>query len=305
MFCQQCEQTARGTGCTVSGVCGKKPEVAALQDLLIYGLRALSHYARAGREAGLVDEAVNRFTAAALFTTLTNVNFDPGRFKELIHRCADLASGLKQKVEAAGVVVKADDPALSFQPADSLEALIKQGEEVGLALNPKAGEDIQSLQKTVLYGLKGIAAYTHHASVLGREDDAVYAFIHEALSSLYDCSPGFEGWIKMALRCGEVNLRAMELLDAANTGRYGHPVPTRVPLGHRKGKCILVSGHDLKDLEELLIQTEGLGISIYTHGEMLPAHGYPGLKNIRTFTAISGPPGRTRRRNFPNSPGPS
>ncbi|HOL17366.1 MAG TPA: hydroxylamine reductase, partial [Bacillota bacterium] len=225
--------------------------------------------------------------------------------KELIHRCADLASGLKQKVEAAGVVVKADDPALSFQPADSLEALIKQGEEVGLALNPKAGEDIQSLQKTVLYGLKGIAAYTHHASVLGREDDAVYAFIHEALSSLYDCSPGFEGWIKMALRCGEVNLRAMELLDAANTGRYGHPVPTRVPLGHRKGKCILVSGHDLKDLEELLIQTEGLGISIYTHGEMLPAHGYPGLKNIRTFTAISGPPGRTRRRNFPNSPGPS
>ncbi len=303
MHCLQCEQTARGTCCTVSGVCGKKPEVAALQDLLIYGLRALAHYARAGREAGLVDEAVNRFTVAALFATLTNVNFDPGRFQELIYRCAGLVSGLKQKMEAAGIVVQADDPALFFQPADSLESLIEQGEAVGLALNPEADEDIRSLQQTVLFGLKGVAAYMHHASVLGREDDAVYAFIHETLSSLYDCSPGYEGWIKMALRCGEINLRAMELLDAANTGRYGHPVPTRVPLGHRKGKCILVSGHDLKDLEELLVQTEGLGITVYTHGEMLPAHGYPGLKKYKHLYGHFGTAWQNQKKEFPQFPG--
>ncbi|UNC92859.1 hydroxylamine reductase [Candidatus Contubernalis alkaliaceticus] len=303
MFCNQCEQTAKGTGCTVSGVCGKKPEVAALQDLLIYAVKGLSIYANEGRQKGVVNQEVNRFTTKALFTTLTNVNFDPKRFQEYINYCVELTTGIKDEISAAGGIVDFSDPASKLKPAAEMEGLIKQGEELGLPVDHGAGEDIKSLQLTTLFGIKGVAAYAHHAELLGQEDDRVYAYIHQALSAMGDRNLGLEDWVGFALKCGEVNLIAMELLDKANTVKYGQPVPTEVPLGHKKGKCILVSGHDLKDLEALLQQTEGKGINIYTHGEMLPTHGYPELKKYGHFYGHYGTAWQNQKNEFADFPG--
>lgn len=304
MFCNQCEQTAKGTGCTVTGVCGKKPDVSALQDLLVNVVRGLANYAAEGRRVGVVDQEVNRFTVEALFATLTNVDFDPARFQELINRGVALRNKFREKVKAAGGDVNFNDPAADFNPAAELEGLVAQGEAVGLPSDRDADPDVQSLQMITVIGIKGIAAYAYHACILGQEDDAVYAYIHEAMASLLNRDLGISEWLELALRCGEINLRVMELLDAANIGAYGHPVPTEVPLGHKKGKGILVSGHDLKDLEELLKQTEGKGIYIYTHGEMLPAHGYPGLKKYSHFYGHFGTAWQNQKKEFPQFPGP-
>ncbi len=241
MFCNQCEQTAKGQGCTVRGVCGKPPEVAALQDLLIHAIKGLSLYAHEGRKKGLVDPDVNVFTVKGLFSTLTNVNFDAADFEKLIKQCADLTARFKEKVAAAGGNVEFSDPSASFQPARDLEGLIRQGQEVGMASDSSADADIQSLQQALLFGIKGISAYADHAYLLGKEDDRVFAFIHEGLAALTDKSLGLEDGLKLVLRCGETNLLTMELLDAGHTETFGHPVPTEVPLGHKKGKCILVS----------------------------------------------------------------
>lgn len=304
MFCNQCEQTAKGQGCTLKGVCGKDPEVAALQDLLVHALKGLSLYAHEARKNGFVDEEINRFTSKGLFTTLTNVNFDPHRFEKYIKICSALTERIKSKLEASGSNIHFSDPAADFKPAADLAGLIRQGEEVGMASDHEAAEDIQSLQQATLYGLKGVAAYAYHAAILGQEDDRVYAFMHEGLSALADRNLSMDDWVKLALKCGEINLIAMELLDKANTGAYGHPVPTEVPLGHKKGKCILVSGHDLKDLEEILKQTDGKGIYIYTHGEMLPAHGYPELKKYAHFYGHFGTAWHNQKKEFPAFPGP-
>lgn len=303
MFCNQCEQTAKGTGCTAIGVCGKKPDVAALQDLLVYAIRGLSHYAAEGRRVGVVDAEVNGFTVEAMFATLTNVDFDPVRFQELINRCVTLRQQMKEKVAAAGGNVQFADPAADFEPAADLDGLVAQGEAVGLPSDRDADPDVQSLQMITVIGIKGVSAYAHHARILGQEDDAVYAYIHEALAALTDRNLGLNEWVGLALRCGAINLRAMELLDAGNTGAYGHPVPTEVPLGHKQGKCILVSGHDLKDLEEILKQTEGKGIYVYTHGEMLPTHGYPGLKKYSHFYGHFGTAWQNQKKEFPQFPG--
>jgi len=303
MFCNQCEQTAKGAGCTVTGVCGKKPETAALQDLLLHAVKGLSLYAGEGRRVGVVDPEVNAFTVEALFSTLTNVDFDPDRFRALVNRCVELRERLKEKVAAAGGKGDFSDPSAGFRPGPALDDLIKQGGDVGLVTDHDAGPDIRSLQQITVYGIKGIAAYTDHARILGREDDRVYAFIHEAMSALVDRSLTLDDWVGLALKAGETNLRAMELLDAANTGTYGHPVPTRVPLGHRKGKCILISGHDLKDLADLLKQTEGRGIDVYTHGEMLPTHGYPELKKYGHFYGHFGTAWQNQKKEFPRFPG--
>ena len=303
MFCNQCEQTAKGTGCTVAGVCGKKPEVAALQDLLITAVKGLSIYAHEGRKKGVEDQDVNRFTTEALFTTLTNVNFDPERFREYINNCSELTSQMKIKAAAAGGNVEFSNPEANLVLAADLEGLIKQGEEMGLPVDGGAGEDIKSLQLTTLFGIKGVSAYAHHAYLLGQEDDRVYAYIHEALSSMGDRALGLEDWVGLTLKCGEINLVAMELLDKANTEKYGHPVPTEVPLGHKQGKCILVSGHDLKDLEALLKQTEGKKINVYTHGEMLPTHGYPELKKYQHFYGHYGTAWQNQKKEFAQFPG--
>ncbi len=303
MFCHQCEQTARGTGCTVKGVCGKKPEVASLQDLLIHVLKGLSLYAVEGRKIGVVDADVNHFTSESLFSTLTNVNFDMARFAVFIWRGRDLTKSLGEKVGNAGGKVDLAPPSVFFKASNNLRELIKQSEDMGYPWDSEAPEDIRSLQQILLFGIKGVAAYAHHAALLGQEDDTVYAFLHEALSALAGGDYTLDEWISLVLRCGEINLRAMELLDTGNTGSFGHPVPTEVPLGHKRGKCILVSGHDLKDLKAVLEQTEGRGIYVYTHGEMLPAHGYPELNKYKHFYGHFGTAWQNQKKEFPEFPG--
>ena len=304
MFCNQCEQTAKGKGCTTIGVCGKQPEVAALQDLLIYAVKGLSQVAVEGRRVGVTSPDANRFTCEAMFSTLTNVDFDPERFVQLINRCVELREGLKQEVRAAGGEPDFGDGPAAFWPADTMDGMVRQGEAHGLLSDINVDQDIASLRQVLLFGLKGVSAYADHAQILGQEDDMVYGFIHEALAATLDDSKGLEEMVSMVLKCGEVNLRTMELLDAGNTGTYGHPVPTEVPLGAKKGKAILVSGHDLKDLEEILKQSEGKGIYVYTHGEMLPCHGYPGLKRYSHFYGHYGTAWQNQQKEFPEFPGP-
>ena len=303
MFCYQCEQAAKGKGCEIQGVCGKNPEVAALQDLLIYSLQGLSLVAVAGRKVGVSDWDVNVFTCEAAFSTLTNVDFDPDRLVKLIRQSVELREGLKQKVvKAGGQADFATGPA-ALKPEATLDGLLKQAEAVGLKSYPAADADILALKHTLLFGIKGVCAYADHARILGQEDEKVYAFIHEGLAATADPNLGLNEMLGLVLKCGEINLRTMELLDAANTGHYGHPVPTNVPLGHKKGKAILVSGHDLLDLEEILKQSEGKGIYVYTHGEMLPCHGYPGLKKYPHFYGHFGTAWQNQAKEFPQFPG--
>jgi hydroxylamine reductase len=303
MFCYQCEQTAKGQGCDKIGVCGKQPEVAELQDLLVYALQGLSLFAVEAGRVGITDKEANSFTCTSLFSTLTNVNFDQKYFLETIPRAVKIREKLKTKIEAAGGKTGFAAPAAGFQPAGTIEGLLSQAAGVGLKAHPEENTDLRSLKHTLLFGIKGVAAYTDHARILGREDDAVYAFIHEALASLTRNDIPVNDRIGLVLKCGEVNLRAMELLDAGNTGAYGHPVPTPVALGHKKGKAILVSGHDLVDLEGILKQSEGKGIYVYTHGEMLPTHGYPGLKKYPHFYGHFGTAWQNQQKEFPTFPG--
>jgi hydroxylamine reductase len=303
MFCYQCEQTAKGEGCTKVGVCGKPHEVAALQDLLIYALKGLALGAIEGRKVGVIDREVNVFTVQALFSTLTNVNFDPARFIPLLNRTVALRETLKAKVKAAGGKVDLAEEVTHFKPETTLDGLVAQGEKVGLKSDPTVNPDLLSLEHTLLFGLKGIAAYADHAQILGQEDDTVYAFVHEGLAATLRKDLALNDWLGLVLKCGEVNLRTMELLDAGNTGTYGHPTPTKVPLGTKKGKAILVSGHDLKDLEELLKQTAGKGITIYSHGEMLPTHGYPVLKQYPHFFGHYGTAWQNQQKEFSAFPG--
>jgi hydroxylamine reductase len=303
MFCFQCEQTSKGEGCTKIGVCGKKPEVAALQDLLVYAIKGLSQYAVEGRKVGVSEPEVDRFTTKALFSTLTNVDFDPARFVELINETVKHREALKEKVRSAGGKTGLTEGPAVFKPESVLEAMVKQGEKVGVKSDPDVNPDILSLKELLVYGLKGAVAYADHAAILGQEDERVYAFMHEALAATLDGSLGVEELVGLALKCGEINLRAMELLDAGHTGAYGHPVPTPVSLGAKKGKAILVSGHDLKDLELLLQQTEGKGINVYTHGEMLPCHGYPGLKKYPHFFGHYGTAWQNQAKEFAKFPG--
>ncbi|MBN2109070.1 MAG: hydroxylamine reductase, partial [Deltaproteobacteria bacterium] len=298
MFCYQCEQTAKGQGCTVGGVCGKSPDVAALQDLLVHALRGLALYALEGIKKGVKVPGQDVFTAEALFSTLTNVNFDPDRFPSYINKAVELRNQLKEKTGAA---IK--EAAAAFMPAADLNGLIEQGAAVGLKSEPSVPADLLSLQHIVLFGIKGVAAYADHAQILGQQDEKVYNFLYEALAAPFNKSLGANEWVALALKTGEINLRVMELLDAANTGAYGHPVPTKVPLGAKKGKAILVSGHDLKDLAELLKQTEGKGITVYTHGEMLPCHGYPELKKYSHFYGHYGTAWQNQLKEFAAFPG--
>ena len=299
MFCYQCEQTAKGTGCTIQGVCGKAPEVAALQDLLTYAVIGLGQVAHAARAKGIVDNQVNRFTSEGLFSTLTNVDFDPDRFPPMINQAVGLRERLKAQLPG-----QAFSGAAAFTPAADQAGMIAQaGQVFSFQAAPGADPDVASLKHLTIFGLRGIAAYADHAAILGQEDDLVYAFMHQALAATQDPSLGVSDWVGIALKAGEVNIRAMEILDAGNTGAYGHPTPTKVPLGHKAGKAILVSGHDLRDLAMLLEQTAGKGITVYTHGEMLPTHGYPELKKHPHFFGHYGTAWQNQIREFPEFPG--
>ncbi len=304
MYCNQCEQTAKGIACTTIGVCGKKEDVADIEDLLIYALCGMSLFANEARQKDIVDEDMDRFVMEAVFSTLTNVDFDPERFVPMINKAVQLRDDLKTKVAAAGGKTDFDHPAATFTPASTVEELAKQGAELNFIQGLDKDENVRSLKQTLLYGLKGIAAYGDHAAILGQSDPVVAGFIYEALAALLAEGLTVEDCIPVAMKAGEINLKAMELLDTANTGTYGHPVPTSVPLGHRKNKCILITGHDLHDLELLLKQTEGKGIDIYTHGEMLPCHGYPELKKYDHFYGHYGTAWQNQHKEFPNFPGP-
>jgi hydroxylamine reductase len=304
MFCYQCEQTVKGQGCTKIGVCGKQPDVAALQDLLLYAVKGLAVTAKEARKANIQDEKINAFISKAVFSTLTNVNFDPDRLVALIKDCVVLREELKGKWSKAGLsgTMLTQGPA-AFVPASSLPDLVAQGEKVGIQPETAANADIFSLQQLLTYGLKGLAAYTDHALILGQKNDAVFEFIQDGLAATLDETLGVNDLVGLALKCGEVNLKAMELLDAGNTGTYGHPVPTKVPLYPKKGKALLVSGHDLKDLADILKQTEGKGINVYTHGEMLPSHGYPELKKYAHFYGHYGTAWQNQAKEFDEFPG--
>jgi len=308
MFCYQCEQAGKGTGCTEFGACGKDPETAALQDLLVYVAQGISQYAHRARQHGIIDHDADVFVMEALFTTITNVNFDPKRLEALLRKAAGIKESLRKEYAAVckGEHVKIEElqgPAL-WTPAADLGGLIRQGEAVSIEKRTAAlGADIAGTQDLILLGLKGTAAYADHALVLGKEDDSFYAFMHEALNFLVKPDPTMADLLGYALKTGEVNLKVMELLDVANTGSYGTPVPTAVRVTAVQGKAILVSGHDLKDLDALLQQTEGKGINIYTHGEMLPAHGYPGLKKYKHLAGNYGGAWQDQRKEFDAFPG--
>ena len=299
MFCFQCEQTSKGEGCSKIGVCGKKPEVAALQDLLIYAVKGLSLVAISGRKAGVRDPEIDHFACEAIFSTLTNVDFDPDRFVQLIHQTVKFRDELKAKVPGDSFP---EGPA-NFTPESTLDGLVAQGENVGVKSDPDIDPDILSLRELLIYGIKGVAAYADHAKILGKTDDRIFDFIHEAMAATLNKDLGADDYVGFVLKCGEVNLIAMEILDAANTGAYGHPVPTSVPLGAKKGKAILVSGHDLKDLEDILKQTQEKGIYVYTHGEMLPCHGYPELKKYDHFYGHYGTAWQNQAKEFDAFPG--
>ena len=303
MFCNQCEQTAKGVGCTQIGVCGKSGDVAALQDLLTYAVQGLSLVAVEARKVNIIDKKVDTFTLQAIFACLTNVDFDPLRFQTWISTAVTLRDELKTKVEAAGGNVTFSSPAASYTPADTVAGLAAEGEALDFMNSLDENEDLRSLKQITVYGLRGLAAYADHAAILGKEDDSVYVYIHETMANLAGGGQDLGALVALALKCGEVNIKAMELLDAGNTETYGHPTPTEVPLGTKAGKAILITGHDLKDLELLLKQTEGKGINIYTHGEMLPCHAYPELKKYSHFYGHFGTAWQNQAKEFPEFPG--
>lgn len=308
MFCYQCEQTWAGRACDKLGVCGKEPATAALQDLLVYAAKGVSQYAHRAAQLGIRDHDVDAFVIEALFTTGTNVNFDPARIEQMLRKAAAIRDRAKALYEdaclRAGRMPDSVDGPAQWKPGRDTDTLVQEGRSVGIPGQRAAlGDDLAGLRELLTYGLKGMAAYTDHALALGREDKDVFAFIHEALDFLTRPNPTVDGLFAICMRCGEVNLKVMEMLDEANTGTYGNPVPTKVRITPVQGKAILVSGHDLKDLEELLEQTQGTSINIYTHGEMLPAHGYPGLKKYTHLVGNYGGAWQDQAKDFGAFPG--
>lgn len=298
----------KGTGCTKFGVCGKDGDVAALQDLLINALKGISQYAHRAGALGKHSHEIDVFVVEGLFATVTNVDFDPARFEELLNTAYEMKMKARKLYEdacreAGNEIEEVSGPA-AWVPAGDLSGLIREGEEVGIeARTEKLGADAAGLLELLVYGLKGTAAYADHALILGKEDKTVFSFFHEALDFTTQSDLTVDALVGMNLKCGEVNLKVMALLDSANTGAYGNPVPTKVRVNPVKGKAILVSGHDLKDLYELLKQTEGKGINIYTHGEMLPAHGYPELKKFKHLAGNYGGAWQDQAKEFDEFPG--
>ncbi len=309
MHCFQCEQTGNGKACTRVGVCGKSPETSALQDLLVHCLKGIGVLGKKLGEMGLADEEADRFVIEALFTTVTNVNFDPERIREWIWNAYRIKEKLKEKFlgmfqEKEGKpFTGAWNPAAEFVPAETLEGLLEQGARVGIMADAALNEDVRSLRELLLYGMKGMAAYADHARILGQQDETVTAFFYRGLAALVDDLLSVEDLVALNMELGQANFRCMEILDKAHGSRFGHPVPTPVSLGVKKGPAILVSGHDLLDLYELLRQTEGKGIHVYTHGEMLPAHGYPVLKKFPHLAGNYGGAWQDQQREFDLFPG--
>jgi hydroxylamine reductase len=311
MFCYQCEQTVKSKACTANmGVCGKDAVTSDMQDLLIHVSKGISIYARQMEKmSAKLDPEYARFVTEALFSTITNVNFDAQNLKELVKKGLQLKSKLKEQYEStlSAKGLKAEElyaPAEWNNFNEDVTVLAREAAAFGSEerIN-KLGADRAGLADLILFGLKGMAAYADHAYILGYEDQTIYSFFFEALEFISNEEASINDLLGMALRCGEVNIKVMELLDKANTETYGHPEPTKVLVSAKKGKAILVSGHDLKDLEELLKQTVGTGINVYSHGEMLPTLAYPGLKKYAHLAGNYGGAWQDQQKEFDAFPG--
>lgn len=300
MFCYQCEQTAGGKGCTKMGVCGKTPEIAALQDLLIYQIKGISCYAiELLNKKENIDKDIVSFIENSLFTTLTNVNFDADVHVKLLKQSQKIKEKLRSKV---GNIKNSTDHA-KYNLSDTKAQMLKDAKVAGIMYDQKLDADIRSLRQTILYGLKGISAYGHQARALGYYSDEVDNFYVRALEAITDDSLTVEDLIQWTMRTGEMSVAVMQKLDEANTKTYDNPSPQSVNVHVKKGPFIIVSGHDLKDLQMLLEQTEGKGINIYTHGEMLPSHGYPELKKYSHLVGNFGGAWQDQQKEFDNIPG--
>ncbi|MGB3510634.1 MAG: hydroxylamine reductase [Microcoleaceae cyanobacterium] len=304
MFCEQCEQTASGQGCHQWGACGKGPELNAVQDLLIYCLRGLAEVRLQAKQLNIPTREIDVFICESIFATMTNVNFNKKSFAEYIKQAIAHRENLKTQIQQTNTSIEWF-PLANYQP-DYNESLSLQGQNASLKLIAQADNnvDIFSLKLTVIYGIKGAASYTFHAMELGEEDEKIYDFIAETLVALDNPDLTLDDWVNLALKVGEINFKAMELLDAGHTKTYGHPVPTSVPLNPRKGKAILVSGHDIRQIAAILKHTANTGITVYTHGELLPAHGYPLLKQqYPHFYGHYGTAWQNQTKDFAKFPG--
>ena len=300
MFCYQCEQTAGGKGCTKMGVCGKTPEIAALQDLLIYQIKGISCYAKEIVEKGEnVDKSIVTFIENSLFTTLTNVNFDADFHVEMLKE----SQRIKEKVRKQVGKIKNDTDHATYNLSETKSEMLEDAKKAGIMYDQKLDPDIRSLRQTIIYGLKGISAYGHQARELGYYDDQVDNFYIRALEATTDDTLSVEELIRWTMRTGDMSVAVMKKLDEANTTVYDNPSPHKVNVHIKKGPFIIVSGHDLRDLEMLLEQTEGKGINIYTHGEMIPSHGYPGLKKYPHLVGNFGSAWQNQQKEFYNIPG--
>ncbi len=308
MFCYQCQETAKNQGCTIKGVCGKSEEVANLQDVLIFVVKGISFWSNKARSVGKKDTEADLFVIEALFSTITNANFDPEDMVNFINKAVQLRDKVKSVFlnaykEKNGSDFSGDIPqAASWVPSDGKAEYLDKAPSVGVL--SQENEDIRSLRELLTYGIKGISAYADHAYVLNEKSEDIFSFIHEGLAATTDDSLEIGDLLGLVLKCGEYGVNVMALLDKANTETFGVPEITQVFTGTLKGPGILVSGHDLLDLEELLKQTEGKGINVYTHGEMLPAHGYPELKKYKHLAGNYGSSWWKQQEEFADFNGP-
>ncbi len=299
MYCDQCEQVAGGRACTRMGVCGKDPELAGLQDLVVHQLKGIGVLGSRALERGIeIPEDITAFVQEATFETLTNVDFDPDRF----HRLLDEGDAAKERLRSLVGEDPGDHPAVTYRPPADPDERLADAMNVGILAEHDLDEDIRSLRQTLVYGMKGMAAYAHHARILGETDPGVDAFFYRGFDAAATSEDADE-LLGLLMELGETNLRCMEILDRGNTGTFGHPEPTSVPVTVKEGPFIVVSGHDLKDLADLLEQTEGKGVNVYTHGEMLPGLAYPELKKYPHLVGNFGGAWQDQQREFDGIPG--
>ncbi|MEZ5103176.1 MAG: hydroxylamine reductase [Draconibacterium sp.] len=302
MFCYQCQEAAKGIGCTIAGVCGKKDSTANLQDLLIYVSKGVSLFAGIARENSVTISKADKFVFEALFTTITNANFDDSKIISKIKEGIQVRNELKQELIEKGVQIPANLPANASWTENDDEVIEAKSRLVGILTEPD--EDVRSLKELLTYGVKGMAAYAEHAFNLGYSDDRVFAFMHKALIATTKTNISVDELVALTLECGEYGVNVMALLDKANTESYGNPEITKVNIGVRNNPAILISGHDLKDMEELLKQTDGTGVDVYTHSEMLPAHYYPAFKKYKHFVGNYGNAWWKQKEEFETFNGP-
>ncbi|GMQ56100.1 hydroxylamine reductase [Vallitalea sediminicola] len=303
MFCYQCQEAAKGTGCTLAGVCGKKSEVANLQDLLIYTMKGISILANEARKVEIDLNQVDEFIINGLFMTITNANFDDNAFYKTIKEGLELREGLKNKLEEKGIVLENLHDSATWT-ADSNSKMDAKADSVVVGVLATENEDVRSLRELITYGIKGMAAYAHHAYNLGKENKEIYAFVTKALAATLDDTLSADDLVALTLETGKYGVDTMALLDEANTSTYGNPEITEVNIGVRNNPAILISGHDLSDLEQLLEQTKGTGVDVYTHSEMLPAHYYPAFKKYDNFVGNYGNAWWKQKEEFESFNGP-